>query len=176
MSVIPQDILDTEYLGQEKEVNKIEPLVSVVTTTYNQEKYIGECLDSILMQKTNFPVELIIGEDGSSDLTREICMEYADRNPDKIRLFLRTPKQKMEVRGRKTFHYNFFNSIKNSRGRYCAICEGDDFWTDVNKLQYQVDFLERNEQFSLHYHQCEVVNEGMTNKRSYQSVQEPKSF
>ena len=79
---------EREFLGTEKPVNKIAPLVSVSVTAYQHKFFINECLDGILMQKTDFPFEIIIGEDESKDGTREICIEYAEKNTDKIRLFL----------------------------------------------------------------------------------------
>ena len=82
-------ILATEYLNQSKPVNQTKPLVSVCVITYNQADYIGECIESILAQETTFPFEIIIGEDNSTDGTRELCKKYADENPDKIRLFLK---------------------------------------------------------------------------------------
>jgi len=82
-------LLQEEYLGTNKAINKITPLVSVTVITYQHADYIRKCLDGILMQKTKFPYEVIIGEDGSTDGTKEICKEYAEMHPDRIRLFLR---------------------------------------------------------------------------------------
>ena len=82
-------LLQEEYLGNNKPVNRIEPIVSVTVATYQHVDYIKECLDGILMQETSFPYEVIIGEDGSIDGTQEICKEYAEKHPDKIRLFIR---------------------------------------------------------------------------------------
>ena len=76
-----------EYLGSNKAVNRLNPLVSVSVVTYNQIEYIKKCLDSVLMQETDLPFEIIVGEDGSTDGTREICIEFAEKYPDKIRLF-----------------------------------------------------------------------------------------
>ncbi|HKK87612.1 MAG TPA: glycosyltransferase, partial [Saprospiraceae bacterium] len=76
---------DEEYLGTIKEVNQIEPLVSVCTTTYQHADYIEDCIEGILMQKTDFPIEIIVGEDESTDGTRRICKKYASEHPDKIR-------------------------------------------------------------------------------------------
>src|SRR5690606_9424994 len=82
-------LLQEEFMGTNKPVNLIEPLVSVTVAAYQHESYIRECLDSILMQQTNFSFEIIVGEDDSKDETRAICIEYAEKYPDKIRLFLR---------------------------------------------------------------------------------------
>ena len=85
-------LLQKEYLGDNKLVNQINPLVSITVATYQHVDYIKQCLDGILMQKTNFLYEIIIGEDGSIDGTQEICKEYARKYPDKIRLFIRDRK------------------------------------------------------------------------------------
>jgi glycosyltransferase involved in cell wall biosynthesis len=145
-----------EYLGQDKPVNKIQPLVSVVVITYNHKNYIKECLDSVLMQKTDFPYEIILGEDDSTDGTREICIDYAEKYPDKIRLFLRDEKDKIYINGKKTGRFNVLECYKDSRGEYIAICEGDDYWTYSAKLQEQVGFLELNQDFGLIGHGFEM--------------------
>ena len=77
-------LLQEEYLGNNKVVNKVEPLVSVTVITYQQADYIADCINGILMQRTTFPIEIIIGEDGSSDGTTEICKDFAEKNRDKI--------------------------------------------------------------------------------------------
>lgn len=122
----------------------MKPIVSVCVQTYNHEKYIKECLDGILMQQTSFPYEIILGEDESDDSTREICTEYANEFPDKIKLFLRTRKDVIYINGNPTGRYNFIENLKACTGKYIALCEGDDYWTDPLKLQKQVDFLEAN--------------------------------
>lgn len=119
-----------EYLGTEKEINQILPIVSVCVQTYQHEAYIKECLDSILAQKTSFPFEIILGEDDSEDQTRKICKEYAEKNPDRIRLFLRNKKDKIFINGVKTGRFNFLENLKSCRGKYIAMCDGDDYWTD----------------------------------------------
>ena len=94
----------------------------------------------------------MIGEDNSTDGTREICKKYAEENPDKIRLFLRRPEDKIEVQGKKTWHYNYVANIVMARGKYIALCDGDDFWTDQNKLQKQYDLMESDDQIMLSHH------------------------
>lgn len=121
-----------------------EPLVSVCVQTYQHASFIRECLDGILMQKTNFPFELILGEDESTDGTREICMEYAEKYPHIIRLFLRSRKDVIYINGSPTGRFNMVENLKAASGKYIALCEGDDYWTDPLKLQKQVDFLEAN--------------------------------
>jgi len=121
-----------------------ECLVSVCIQTYQHALYIRECLDSVLSQKVDFAWEIIIGEDESTDGTREICLEYAKKYPDLIRLFLRSRRDVICVSGKPTGRYNMIENIKAARGKYIALLEGDDFWIDSFKLQKQVDFLEEN--------------------------------
>lgn len=119
-------------------------MVSVCVQTYQHAPYIKECLDSILIQKTTFDFEILLGEDGSDDGTREICIEYAREYPQKIRLFLNSRKNVIYVNGSPTGRWNLINNLKNARGKYIALLEGDDYWTDQFKLQKQVDALETN--------------------------------
>ena len=141
-----------------------DPLVSVIIVTYNHEPYIAEAIEGALMQKTNFPYEVLIGEDDSSDGTREICKEYAAKHPDRIRLFLNDRKNVIYIGGQPTGRWNFINLLKNSKGKYIALCEGDDYWTDRYKLQKQVDFLEKNSEYSGSAHQAMVIYEKQSKK------------
>lgn len=145
-------LLQEEYLGTDKAVNHATPLVSITVATYQHVKYIAECLESLLMQQVNFPIEIIIGEDGSTDGTKEICQKYAEKYPNKIRLFIRDRQlsQYIDSKGKN----NRFNGLWNrmsARGKYIAWCDGDDYWTDPLKLQKQVDFLEKNPDYGLVY-------------------------
>ncbi|MDF3130403.1 glycosyltransferase [Kiritimatiellaeota bacterium B1221] len=129
------------------ELFQIEPqkaFVSVCIITYNQVSYIRECIESVLMQKTDFLTEIVIGEDDSSDGTREICQEYAEKFPEKIRLFLRDRKDVQYINNTPTGRYNSMETRRACRGKYIAYCEGDDYWTDPHKLQKQFDYLEDN--------------------------------
>lgn len=121
------------------------PLVSVLIITYNHEKYIGQCIDEVLNQITNFSFEIIIEEDNSTDGTRKICEEYASKNKNKIRLFLQNDRSKViYISGNPTGRYNFIHGMKQARGKYIALCDGDDYWSSPHKLQKQIDFLESN--------------------------------
>lgn len=133
------------------------PLVSVAIQTYNHGKYIRQCLESILTQKTNFDFEILLGEDASKDGTRGICIEYADKYPKKIRLFLHHRENNISIGGSPTGRFNFLYNLFSAQGKYIAICEGDDYWTDPYKLQKQVDFLEGNEDFSFCFHDAKVI-------------------
>ncbi len=150
-------LLQKEYLGEEKQVNRITPVVSVTVATYQHSTYIRDCLDGILMQETTFPFEIIVGEDESSDGTREICIEYAKKHPDKIRLFLRDRKlSQYYENGKFVTRFNGIWNRMSARGKYIAWCEGDDYWTDIYKLQKQVDFLEENKNISFCFHNAKI--------------------
>lgn len=136
---------------------KKEVLVSICVVTYNHKDYIKQCLDGILMQQTNFPIEIILGEDESSDGTREICKDYAKKHPDIIKLFLRKREDVIYINGRPTGRFNFMENLKESKGKYIALCEGDDYWTDPLKLQKQVDFLEMNQNYNICFHKVKIL-------------------
>ncbi|RSK40517.1 glycosyltransferase family 2 protein [Mangrovimonas spongiae] len=140
-------------------MNKETPLVSVSVVTYNHKDYIEQCLNGILMQETTFPFEIILGEDESHDGTREICIDYANKYPDKIKLFLRSRKDVIYINGNPTGRYNMIENLKACKGKYIALCEGDDYWTDPLKLQKQVDFLEANSDYAICFHEAKVLFE-----------------
>lgn len=121
-----------------------EILVSVFVITYNHEKFIAKAIDSALMQKCDFNFEIVIGEDCSTDRTKEIVINYQKKYPDIIKPIFNTinigPSE------------NAKNVLKACEGDYIAMLEGDDYWTDPFKLQKQVDFLESNREYSLCCH------------------------
>ena len=112
------------------------PLVSVRMPTYNQEEYIRQAIESVMMQKTDFEFEVLIGDDCSTDRTREICFECQKKYPDKIRV-LWSDENLFK------YHGNQLRILARCRGEYIAICEGDDYWTDPLKLQKQVDLIRK---------------------------------
>lgn len=116
-------------------------LVSIVCITYNHEPYLRQALEGFLMQETSFPVEIILAEDCSTDGTRTICEEYAAKYPDKIHyIWSETNVGAVE---------NERRAIAAARGKYIALCEGDDYWTDPLKLQKQVGFMESYPEYSV---------------------------
>jgi len=126
-----------------------KPKVSVSITAYNQEPYIAQAIEGVLMQETDFPFEILIGEDQSSDRTREIVREYQRRHPDVIRLFLHDhPPDYVRVHGRR----NFMHNLRHARGKYVALLDGDDFWIDRHKLSRQVAYLEANPKLAICFH------------------------
>ena len=119
-----------------------KPLVSVCCMTYNHENYIRQCLDGFVMQQTNFAFEILVHEDASTDSTASIVREFEAKHPHLFRCVYQTKNQ-----------FAIQNTLINilfpmSRGKYIALCEGDDYWIDPLKLQKQVDFLEGNKDFS----------------------------
>lgn len=116
--------------------NKMSVKVSVVVCTYRQEETIARTLDSILSQKTVFPYEIIIGEDSSPDGTRIICEEYAGKYPDLIKLMPASPN--------KGLLKNYRDCVNECKGDYLMACAGDDWWSDSNKIQLQVECMEKN--------------------------------
>ena len=132
-----------------------KPKVSALVVTYNHEKFIGECLDSILTQKTSFPVEILVGDDASTDNTQQVLREYQAKNPERIRLIL---------------HSTNFGDIgklvwtrlfAESQGEYVHGIEGDDYWINENKLQMQAEVLDAHPGHSICFHNTRVVFDGV---------------
>jgi glycosyltransferase involved in cell wall biosynthesis len=118
-----------------------EPLVSVQMITYNHAPLIAQAIEGVLQQKTNFPFELVIGEDCSTDGTHEIVFEYQKKYPDIIQVIT----SGKNVGAKK----NFYRTMKACRGNYVAFCEGDDYWHHPLKLQRQIDYLESHPECGL---------------------------
>jgi glycosyltransferase involved in cell wall biosynthesis len=135
--------------------------VSVSVITYNQEDYIAQALDSVLMQETDFEFEILIGEDDSSDGTRAIVKDYQRRHPSRIRLLLNDRKDVIYINGRATGRWNFINNLNNARGTYIALLEGDDYWSDPLKLQKQADFLDQNADCSACFHWVQWLDQSL---------------
>jgi glycosyltransferase involved in cell wall biosynthesis len=129
-----------------------EPLVSICCITFNHEKFIKQTLDGFIMQRTNFPFEVFIHDDASTDNTANIIREYEKKYPDILKPIYQTENQ--FSKGISISATYIFPRIK---GKYVALCEGDDYWTDPLKLQKQVDFLERHPKCSICFHPVKVV-------------------
>lgn len=117
------------------------PLVSVKMITYNHEPYIAQAIEGVLEQETDFPFELVIGEDCSTDRTREIVLEYQKKHPDIIRVITSDKNVGVNKNSKRVY--------KVCRGKYIAFCEGDDYWHHPQKLQKQVDYLEAHPECGL---------------------------
>jgi glycosyltransferase involved in cell wall biosynthesis len=126
------------------EKQDIIPFVSVCMTTYNHEAYIAEAIEGVLMQKTSFPFELLIHDDASTDGTADIIREYEARYPDIIKPIYQ--KENQYSKGVCVERKFLFSRVQ---GKYVAVCEGDDYWTNPLKLQKQVDFLESHPDYSI---------------------------
>jgi glycosyltransferase involved in cell wall biosynthesis len=133
--------------------------VSVCITTYNHRPFIAQALDGVLSQQADFDFEVLLGEDDSSDGTREIALDYAARYPDRIRLFLHDRKDVLYIDGRPTGRRNFVYNIEQARGEYVALLDGDDYWTDSRKLQKQADFLDRHPETVICFHAAQGMNQ-----------------
>lgn len=133
---------------------KNKPLVAIYMITYNHENYISQAIESALMQKTTFHFKLFIGEDFSSDNTRNICIEYKNKYPEKIELLLQEKNIGATQNAQSVYKLCF-----ESGADYVALLEGDDYWIDPYKLQKQVDFLEANPDFSICFHKAAIYYE-----------------
>lgn len=126
------------------------PKVSICCITYNHEQFISQALDSFLMQETDFPFEIVIGDDCSTDNTPRIIEQYRQKYPDIIRVLERKKNLGSEI--------NFVKTIEACRGEYVALCEGDDFWTDPKKIQKQVEILNKELDCSIITTKYSIVN------------------
>lgn len=130
------------------------PLVSICCLAYNHEIFIRQSLDGFLMQKTNFSFEVLIHDDASPDKTADIIREYESKYPDIIKPIYQIENQYSKGVG-VTRQFQF----PRAQGKYIALCEGDDYWTDPLKLQKQVDFLEANEDYGLVFTDVNILNQ-----------------
>lgn len=147
--------------------DKVNPKLSICCITYNHAKFIRQALDGFMMQKTNFPFEIIIHDDASTDGTADIIREYEKKYPDIIRVTYQTENQWSKgIDVLKAFVY------PKIQGQYVALCEGDDYWIDENKLQKQVDFLDTHPEFNVCFHPVKVIWED--NRASESIFPKPK--
>ncbi len=136
-------------------------VVSVMMVSYNNESFIKEAIEGVVKQITTFSFELIISDDYSIDTTRDIIQQYAIQYPEIIRI-LKRDKNIGSLN-------NFIDTLGYCKGKYIALCDGDDYWTDPLKLQKQVDFLETNPEFSISFHAVkelkgEILSESILDK------------
>ena len=117
---------------------------------FQAEPFISEAIEGVLRQQADFPIELVIGDDCSGDGTRAICEAYSKRYPDLIRLLPEAPNMGIAA--------NTARTMGSCRGKYIAVCDGDDIWTDPFKLQRQVDFLEHNPGYGVVYTDVETIS------------------
>ncbi|MCI8948468.1 MAG: glycosyltransferase family 2 protein [Lachnospiraceae bacterium] len=152
---------ENNMMKREKASDEI--LVSISCITFNHETYIARALDSFLMQKTNFNFEILVYDDASTDRTQEIIREYEAKYPDRIKPYYQKENQysqgKYNVEG-------FFN-YPRAKGTYIAMCDGDDYWTDPNKLQLQVDYMEAHPECAMCLHSAKIE----TQEKAIQSLE-----
>jgi glycosyltransferase involved in cell wall biosynthesis len=133
------------------ELTKNHLKVSVCLITFNHERFIAQAIESVLLQSVDFNYEIVIGEDFSSDKTRDIVIDYQKQYPDKIRLIL--PEENLGYYGQKIF----VQTVQACGGEYIAILDGDDYWTTPNKLQQQVDFLDSRPECAICFHDVMTI-------------------
>ncbi len=131
-------------------------LVSIDCAAYNHENYIAQALDGFLMQEADFDYEILIHDDASTDRTAEIIRKYQRKYPDIIKPIYQTENQYS-----KGIHVDAYNRLR-AQGKYIALCEGDDYWTDSRKLQRQVEYMEANPECTMCFHSVEMVNNDQT--------------
>lgn len=137
-----------------------KPNVSVRFTCYNHEEYIAHAIESILMQKTDFEIEIVVGDDFSTDKTPQIINKYAHKHPQVIRVLKREKGDRYDqLRQKYGRLYNYVDTLSHCRGFYVAHLDGDDYWTSPDKLQRQVDFLDANPDCSICFHDVECLYE-----------------
>lgn len=139
--------------------NTLEPVVSICCTAFNQEAFIRETIESFLQQQTSFPFEIILHDDASTDQTKKIILEYKNIFPNIIKVILQEENQYI-ING----HIPFFNTWNKAKGKYIALCEGDDYWISKNKLQTQVTLMKQYPDINISFHPAYQVNGVVLNK------------
>lgn len=149
----------------------MNPLVSVYCLAYNHEKYIQNALEGFVSQKTNFPYEVFVHDDASKDQTPNIILEYAKKYPHIIKPIIQKENQySKKIPIIKTYIAPLM------KGKYIAICEGDDYWCDENKLQRQVDWLETNPDYSFCVHNTKLIDIQSGDERYFNNNIEDKDI
>ena len=135
------EFIPNEKIRKGKKQNNSPMMVSILCCTYNHEQFIRATLESLVNQIVDFPYEIIVADDASSDLTRNIVEEYCTKYPNLIFPILR--KENVGIGA------NYYDALQHVRGRFLAICDGDDCWIDKLKLKKQVDFLMKNHEYNI---------------------------
>lgn len=146
-------------MGEMERSGKDQILVSICCITFNQEAYIRDALEGFVSQKTNFKYEVLIHDDASTDKTADIIREYQERYPELIKPILQTVNQYSLGLTNVSGTWNFPRAVKNG-SKYIAMCEGDDYWIDDQKLQRQVDYMEAHPECALAFHSAKVEVQG----------------
>jgi glycosyltransferase involved in cell wall biosynthesis len=143
-----QEIMEKWREGADK------PLVSICCISFNHENFLEQALNGFLIQETDFPFEILVYDDASTDKSAQIIRKYQAKYPNIIKPICQTVNQySQHIEPMSAYNYS------RAKGKYIAICEGDDYWTGSSKLQLQTDFLESNEDYSVCYHNSTVIDE-----------------
>ena len=152
-----------------------QPLVAIECIVYNHEKFLRECLDSLVGQQTNFPFVVVAHDDKSTDSSAEIIREYATKYPKIVVPSIETENQWSKKNG--SLQRKVYEAVQAFKPKYVAICEGDDFWTDMHKLQKQVDILEADESLMGVAAEATVVDEeSMALRPSLSGIEKSRRF
>ena len=149
-----KDIEDRDIERQDPRTDTKEPLVSICCLSYDHERYIGEALDSFLKQDCDFSYEILIHDDASTDGTRAVIESYMERYGDIIKPIFQTENQYQKGITNPSGVFNF----PRAKGKYIALCEGDDFWIDMRKLRLQADYMEKHPECSMCCHAARIVS------------------
>ncbi len=162
----------SEYIKNNQEklifIKKFAPKVSVCIITYNHGKFIAEAIEGVLKQKTDFPFELIIADDCSTDNTGQIIKFYAEKHPNIIKPIYREKNIGMME--------NFVSAILSCQGEYIALCEGDDYWTNPLKLQKQIDFLDSHPDYTICGHNVNIIYDDANIRKELPEIKADKTF
>ena len=155
---------EMEYYKDDKDI-----MVSICCLVYNHEQYLRECFDGFVRQQTTFPIEILVHDDASTDHSADIIREYTTKYPDLFKPIYQTDNQHS-----KGISISATYQFPRAKGKYIALCEGDDYWTDPLKLQKQVEFLEANPDFSLCFHKVQVESENLVEKDIFSHLEKRK--
>lgn len=140
----------------------MKPLVSIYVASYNHENFIERCINGILNQKVNFIYEVIIHDDYSTDNTLKILRKYEKKYPNIFKNIYQKQNKFLENRS-----VHLSNQVNNCKGKFIALCDGDDYWTDLNKLQKQVDFLQKKLDYNACVHNTDLLKNGKIKKKEW---------
>jgi len=166
MTNLKERLFDMRALKSQQEImagwkgDPAKPIVSICCITYNHEDYIEDALEGFLIQETDSPFEILIHDDASTDRTAEIIREYQSAYPKLIKPIYQENNQYSLG---KAMNPNF--NYPRAKGEYIALCEGDDYWADANKLQKQVDYLQQHKNYAMCSHSVRFEFDGIVEKR-----------
>ena len=170
---VANELIKTKTEIVESNSLKDNPLITVSLLTYNHGKYIQQAIESVLSQKTQFSFEILLGDDNSTDETAEIIAKYQKTYPETVRI-----ARSIENLGQHTGNgrLNYIRNIYNARGKYLALLEGDDYWSDNSKLQLQVELLESNDELSAATHDSDVLYEDTGVQKPWRDFKDQLEF